>query len=74
MSQEFIALGIFLIFVGFILVFIGALGEAKETKFAVGGFVGPFPFGFASDPGMLRIILAISVGMFLLLLIARYFT
>ena len=59
--KELIPLGILVMFLGMILVFIGALtstGESKgETKVAVGGFIGFIPFGFWSDERMKKIVL-----------------
>ena len=53
--KELIPIGIFVIFIGMILVFIGALtsiGEGKgEAKAAVGGFIGFIPFVFTTPPG-----------------------
>ncbi|MBW2984076.1 hypothetical protein KY361_03120 [Candidatus Woesearchaeota archaeon] len=69
--KELIPIGIFVIFIGMILVFIGALtsiGESKgETKAAVGGFIGFIPFGFWSDERMKQIVIAfMAVMMFFL--------
>ena len=48
--EQFIALGVFLIIIGIIIVFLGTLFGAKQgnssTKVAVLGFIGPIPFGF----------------------------
>ena len=63
MNEQILGLGIILIFIGFILVFVSALlGGQGGTKFAVGGFIGPIPFGFANDPRMLKWILLFSVA------------
>ena len=67
--KELIQIGILLVFVGMILIVMGALssvktGEAK-TKIAVGGFIGPFPFGFANDKTMLYFVIGLSAFMFL---------
>ena len=59
MAQNLISLGIVIIFIGLIIVLIGALTSSHkgETKVAVGGFVGFIPFGFANDKRMLYILL-----------------
>lgn len=51
--ESLIALGVLLIFIGFIIVFFAMFKGAKEasskTKVAVGGFIGFIPFGFGND-------------------------
>lgn len=53
-------IGIFFIFLGFLFVAVGSLfqeagktrvagGTNSGTKIAVGGFIGPIPFGWAND-------------------------
>ena len=51
MNQNLISIGIFVILIGFALVFIGALTGMNKanTKVAVGGFIGFIPFGFGND-------------------------
>ena len=63
MSQEIIFAGVVLIFLGFLLVLIGSLLACGrgETKVAVGGFIGPIPFGWANDPRMLKWVMIVSV-------------
>ena len=50
--------GMLLVVVGFVLL---AAGKKAETRFAVGGFIGPVPFGFASDKEMLYIAIALTL-------------
>lgn len=63
MNYNLTSLGIFIIFIGFALVFIGALTQAftgkSDTKVAVGGFIGFIPFGFANDKRMMWILIAL---------------
>ena len=68
MEETLIKFGIILIFVGFLMVFLGAILSAKSenVKFGFGGFIGPIPFGFANDPRMLVLIIAISLLILLL--------
>ena len=70
MNQQMISIGIIVILVGFVLVFIGALkGIPKgDTKFAVGGFIGFIPFGFANDKRMLWVLLAIMAAVLFFIL------
>ena len=72
MNQNLLSLGILIIFIGFIIVFTGALSNVKkgDAKFAVGGFVGFIPFGFANDKTMLWILMgfmAISLLFFVII-------
>ena len=63
MDYNLTSLGIFIILIGFALVFIGALTQAftgkSDTKVAVGGFIGFIPFGFANDKRMMWILIAL---------------
>ena len=61
MSYNATSLGILIILIGFVLVFIGALTNAnsKDTKVAVGGFIGFIPFGFANDKRMMWVLIAL---------------
>ena len=74
MAQSLISLGILIIFIGFIIVLIGALTAAPkgETKVAVGGFVGFIPFGFANDKRLLWIVLGIMSALVLFFIILPY--
>ena len=56
--KHLVGIGIFFIFLGFLFVIGGSLfQEAKTkntatntgTKIAIGGFIGPIPFGWAND-------------------------
>ncbi|HIQ50245.1 MAG TPA: DUF131 domain-containing protein [Nanoarchaeota archaeon] len=63
MEEFFIKFGIALILIGFIILLIGAFLNVKSenVKFGFGGFIGPIPFGFANDPKLLVLIIAISI-------------
>ncbi len=73
-----IAIGFFVVVVGFAIIMIGAVlgGGSGNAKVAIGGFIGPIPFGFANDPRMLKVVIAISVAIFALFflvpLVLRY--
>lgn len=62
---KLISAGIILILVGFALTFIGSLKSVKSDV-AFGGFLGPIPFGFATNPKLLYVLIAIMVILFLL--------
>ena len=64
-EQMIAAIGIILIFAGIFMVMASsALGSGKASaKIAVGGFIGPVPFGFANDRQMLYVAVALSIIM-----------
>lgn len=65
--ENLIAVGIMLIIIGFFLVFFGAFkSEANsKTKVAIGGFIGPIPFGFGNDKNLVWFVTLLSVVIFL---------
>lgn len=63
-----VGIGIALILVGFFVVIIGSL-TGKDVKVGVGGFIGPFAFGWANDPQMLKWVMAITVIIALIFLL-----
>ena len=61
MPLENLALiGFIVVIIGIILILIGAI-QGGNAKVGIGGFIGPFPFGFANDPRMLQIIIALTL-------------
>jgi len=68
-----VSAGIFLILAGFLLVFMGSLGQLSgegDTKVSVVGFIGPFPIGFGNDKQFLA--LSIIIGIAIIFLISLY--
>ena len=65
--EYLIVFGIILIYVGLFTVFLGILKGAKETKVnaAVGGFIGPIPFGFGTDKNLVWFVTILSIVLFL---------
>ncbi|MBI4020289.1 MAG: DUF131 domain-containing protein [Candidatus Aenigmarchaeota archaeon] len=63
MAEYLITLGIAAVFLGLILIMIGAMASSKESNVhvGVGGFIGPIPFGFANSREMLYVVMAIAV-------------
>ncbi|MEM4367431.1 MAG: hypothetical protein QW350_01880 [Candidatus Aenigmatarchaeota archaeon] len=58
MEEKIFLIGIILIFAGILLTIISAfLSGSKKIDFAFGGFIGPIPFGWATDHKYLIIIL-----------------
>ena len=66
MEQPIILIGIAVILIGFLIILAGAFLGDKKPQFAVGGFIDPIPLGFANSREMLYVVIALSVGMFLL--------
>ena len=68
--EQLIGLGALAILIGFILVFFGVFFGAKQetsnTKIAVGGFIGPIPFGFGNDKNLIWFVTILSLVLFLL--------
>lgn len=64
-SNSLIIAGLALIFIGFLLlIFSLIIGEATgRTKFSIGGFIGPFVFGFGNDPQMVKFAIIVSLIM-----------
>ena len=68
-KMQLVNIGILVIFIGFMLVFIGLLNSGKESssaKVAVGGFIGFIPFGFGNDRNMVWFATILSAAVFLL--------
>ena len=73
--EQFIALGVLLIIIGFVIVFFGTFFGAKQgnssTKVAVGGFIGPIPFGFGNDKNLVWFATILSLVLFLFWLFVK---
>lgn len=65
-----VPVGMALILLGFVIVFIGALLSGQQgstnTKVAVGGFIGPIPFGFGNDKKLMYSAIGLSVFVFVM--------
>jgi uncharacterized membrane protein len=74
--MRLVEIGVVVVFVGMILIIIGSLMQAKaqdgKTKVAVGGLIGPIPFGFANDKAMLWIVLGVIAVFVILQIIMRF--
>lgn len=73
--QNLIGIGILFIIIGFIIVFFGALSGSKDSKakVAVGGFIGPIPFGFGNDKQLVWIVTILSIAVFLIFLFFSFY-
>jgi len=67
----FITIGILVIFLGFVLIFIGAFLQGSKTKTEAGfvTFIGPIPIGFVSSKNMFYITILISIIVSIIILI-----
>ena len=66
--MDLLKIGIVVILIGFVIVIAGALWNASASqkseggvKFSFVGFIGPFPFGFGNDRGLLMTALVIGI-------------
>ena len=62
MQNNLISIGFILILIGFLIVFIGSCVKSSDSKFAVVGLLGPFPFGFGNDKRLFVVTLIISIA------------
>ena len=69
--NNLVTIGMVVVFLGIALVVIGSLTEAKQTKFAVGGLIGPIPFGFANDKTMFYFVMGLTGLVFVLWLVTN---
>ena len=62
-AADIVSIGFLIVIIGIILIVVGGLVNAQESKggVAVGGFIGPIPFGFATNPTLFLVILAVTV-------------
>ena len=64
MSEELLIAGYILLFIAIALIVMGSLTgnekNGRKVEIGIGGFIGPIPFGWASSPEMLKIIIAVS--------------
>ncbi len=72
MEQNVIILGMALVLIGIFLLiigsFVGTKGESK-AEWSIGGFIGPVPFGFASNRNMLYLTIAICLAVLIFYLL-----
>jgi len=66
--EQLMLIGVAVVFIGIFIIIIGSLmgaGDGKTgAKVAVGGFIGPIPFGFANDKPLLYVVMAAAVILF----------
>ena len=67
-------LGILIMALGFIIVFFGIINAkegSSQAKVAIGGFIGPIPFGFGNDKNLVWLVAALSAVLLILWVIFR---
>ena len=74
--EQLINIGILLIIIGFAVIFLGMLLGTKDNtsnaKVAIGGFIGPIPFGFGNDKNFVWFVTILSLVLFLLFFGMRF--
>ncbi len=69
MQEKLFLIGIGLIFLGiFITIIASFLSGSGKVEYGVGGFIGPIPFGWASNKNMLYVIIGLTLILFILTL------
>lgn len=65
--KNLVGIGIFLIILGFVVVTIGSLTDGRQkstgTKVAIGGFIGPIPFGWANDKRLFYPLMGLMIAL-----------
>ncbi|MCD6496480.1 MAG: hypothetical protein J7K54_04360 [Candidatus Aenigmarchaeota archaeon] len=76
MDSRIVLAGFVLVFIGMIVMVVGSmLGERGKAHtgsgggFAVGGFIGPIPFGWATQKPLLYAVIVISVLFYIMSII-----
>lgn len=70
MQEKLFLLGIILIFLGvFITIISSLLSGSDKIEYGFGGFIGPIPFGWASNKRMLYSVMTFSLIVLILFLI-----
>ena len=77
-----VAMGIIVVFIGMILIFFGAFSQVSKqpvneskssAKVAVGGFIGPFLFGFGNDRQLSKILVIASAAFFIIWILFQWY-
>ncbi|HDD05068.1 MAG TPA: hypothetical protein ENF51_01085 [Candidatus Aenigmarchaeota archaeon] len=69
--MRLLEIGILTILLGFFITFLALLREG-ETKFAIGGFIGPIPFGFANEPSLLLLVIILVFFLMIVFLLLQF--
>ncbi|MCD6590710.1 MAG: DUF131 domain-containing protein [Candidatus Aenigmarchaeota archaeon] len=69
-------LGFTIILIGIAIIIIGSLLSSGkgETRFAVGGFIGPIPFGFGNDKNMVYFSIILAFVMIIVMILMLRFS
>ena len=69
--ENLVVIGFVLLFIAIVLIIIGMSGKG-ETKVAVGGFIGPIPFGWANEPKLLWAIITLTAIVAIVFALLRF--
>ncbi len=72
MKEYIPVLGFILVFAGIVIIVASSILGSGKSKVAFGGFIGPFPFGFANSPTMLWVLVGLITVVVLLNFALRY--
>lgn len=73
LSNNLALYGIILIFLGIILIIASSLTQAKTNVKSVGiVFIGPFPFGYASDKSMFYILFGLTIVLIIIFYLINF--
>jgi uncharacterized membrane protein len=61
MQSTWLFIGLAFIAIGLLIIVISSFLTKTESEWGFGGFIGPFPFGFASNQTMLYITIILTV-------------
>ena len=74
--EQFTKLGILFIIIGFAILFFSQFMFSKDTtsktKVAIGGFIGPIPFGFGNDKNLLLLVILLSIALIVYLFFINF--
>ena len=69
--ENLVFIGLALVLIGVFVIIMGSLlSGGSGAKIAVGGFIGPIPFGFGNDRNMVVLSIAISAIIILFFLLS----
>lgn len=71
--DSLVLLGLAIVIVGIFVIILGSALSGSNAKFAVGGFIGPIPFGFGNDRNLVILSIALSAAIIVFFLVANRF-
>ena len=74
-TLNLVQIGMLIVFIGIFILIIGTFltaGTDSKTKIAVGGFIGPIPFGFGNDKTLLYIVIGLTAFILIFSTVLNY--